>query len=258
MTPARYRGVLAYVGTGFRGWQLQKNSPRTVQAVLEAALSRFAAGPVRARAAGRTDSGVHADGQVVDFDLPRARDAARVRDGVNSLLPEDVRLLDVEPAPAGFDARRDAVWKEYLYRWSRVPVLTPRDAPFVAAISAAADPERMRAAAAAVVGRHDFRVFSVRGGGRVSSPVRTIHFVRVEEHGPEIRALFRGDGFLRGMVRAICGVLADVSRGRLPEDRPARLLETGDRALLAPKAPARGLTLVRVGYGEVGGAKLRP
>jgi len=249
MNPARYRAVLAYVGTGFHGWQLQENAPRTVQGVLEDALASFAGAPVRARAAGRTDTGVHADGQVVDFELPRAREGAKVRDAVNRILPADVRLLEVAGAPAGFDARRDALWKEYLYRWSRTPVVSPRDAPFVCRISGAADAARMRRAAGALAGTRDFRVFSVRSRDREST-IRTLHFVQIEETGAEISALFRGDAFLRGMVRAMCGTLADVARGRLPEDRCARLLATSDRSLLASKAPAHGLTLVRVAYGE--------
>jgi tRNA pseudouridine38-40 synthase len=207
----RYRAVLAYVGTNFHGWQMQKNAPRTVQAVLEEALARLAGAPVRARAAGRTDAGVHADGQVVDFELPRAREPSRVLSAVNAMLPPDARLLKVDTAPPGFDARRDAVWKEYLYRWSRAAVVFPRDLPFVAPISAAADPDRMRVTARPLVGAHDFGVFAVRGGTAAGS-LRTLHFVRIQERGPEIRALFRGDAFLRGMVRAICGVLADAAR----------------------------------------------
>ncbi len=247
MTVTRYRAVLAYIGTDFRGWQIQANAPRTVQAVLENALAKLAAAPVRARAAGRTDAGVHADGQVVDFELPGSREPSRVRAALNAMLPSDARLLEVERAPAGFDARRDALWKEYLYRWSRAAVVPPRDFPYVASISAAADAERMRRAAEPLVGAHDFGVFAVRGGASGGSR-RRLHFIRIEESGHEIRALFRGDAFLRGMVRAICGVLADVARGRLPEDRGLRLLETGNRSLLAPKAAARGLTLVRVAY----------
>jgi tRNA pseudouridine38-40 synthase len=243
----RYRAVLAYIGTDFHGWQAQKNAARTVQAVLETALEKLAGGPVRVRASGRTDAGVHAEGQVVDFELPGAREPSRVLAAVNAMLPRDARLLEVEAAAPGFDARRDAVWKEYLYRWSRAAVIPPRDLPYVAPISAAADVERMRQTAAPLVGTHDFRVFAVAGGAAGGS-VRALHFIRIDERGAEIRALFRGDAFLRGMVRSICGVLADAARGRLPADRALRLLETGDRSLLAPKAPARGLTLVRVRY----------
>jgi len=243
----RYRASLAYVGTHFAGWQIQQNAPRTVQAVLEAALGRIAGGRVRATAAGRTDRGVHADGQVVHFDLPRELEDTRVRDASNGLLPWDARLLEVRRAAEGFHARRDAAWKEYLYRWSRAPVISPREALFVAPITSRADPARMAEAARALPGRRDFRVFAVRRPSE-DSGVRTLHAVSIEEKGEEIRVILRGDAFLRGMVRSICGVLADVGRGKASADRLAELLATGDRRLLAPKAEAKGLTLLRVAY----------
>jgi tRNA pseudouridine38-40 synthase len=249
MSGARYQAVLAYVGTHFSGWQVQRNAPRTVQAILEEALARFAGEAPRAVAAGRTDAGVHADGQVVHFDLERVREPRRLRDAVNAILPWDVRLLAVERTGADFHARRDAVWKEYLYRWSRAEVIPPRDSPFVAPISGRADAGAMRAAARALSGERDFSVFAVRLPAG-ETPVRKLDFVRVEEAGEEIRALFRGDAFLRGMIRSICGVLADVGRGRVSPGRIRDLLETGDRRLLSQKAAARGLTLVRVHYGE--------
>jgi tRNA pseudouridine38-40 synthase len=247
----RYRTVLAYVGTRFHGWQRQANAPRTVQAVLEKALSSFDGSPVKAHAAGRTDAGVHADGQVVHFDLTRERAPERVRDAVNALLPEDARLLAVDFAAPEFHARRDAAWKEYLYRWSRAPVIAPRDAPFVAPISPRAEVARMRVAAKDLPGRRDFAVFGVRLP-KGEPTMRELHFVRIDEEGPEIRALLRGDAFLRGMARSICGLLADVGRGKAPAERVADLLRTGDRRGLAPKALARGLTLVRVDYDSGG------
>ena len=246
--PTRYRALLSYVGTHFSGWQIQKNAPRTVQAVLEEALGRFARGTVRAQAAGRTDAGVHADGQVVHFDLPQAFDPGRVRDGVNALLPWDAKLLAVQCAGPDFHSRRDAAWKEYLYRWSRACVIPPREALFVAPIASRADAGRMRGAAQVLVGRRDFSVFGVQRPR--DQALRTLHAIAVEEVAQEIRVLVRGDAFLRGMVRTICGVLADIGRGKAPADRLAKLLETSDRSLLAPKAPACGLTLVRVHYEE--------
>jgi tRNA pseudouridine38-40 synthase len=257
IAPTRYRAVLSYVGTHFHGWQFQRNAPRTVQAVLEEALARFAGEAARVVAAGRTDSGVHAEGQVVHFDLTREREAERIRDGVNTLLPRDARLLAVEAAHPDFHARRDAAWKEYLYRWSRAAAIPPRDAPFVAPISRRADPEKMRAAAGTLAGERDFGVFGVRLSAGESS-WRRLHFVRVEESGDEIRALFRGDAFLRGMIRSICGVLGDIARGKAPPERIEELLETGDRRLLSAKAPALGLTLVRVHYGVENEARGQP
>ena len=243
----RYRATVAYVGTDFHGWQIQRNASRTVQSVLEEALSGFTGRAVRATAAGRTDAGVHADGQVVHFDHFGEPDPRDLRDAVNALLPRDVRLLAVAPAPGDFHARRDAVWKEYVYRWSRTDVIPPKDAPFLAPLSRGADAARMAAAARDLPGRRDFGVFGVRGSG-TEHPIRTLHAVVIEEAGDEIRALFRGDGFLRGMVRTISGLLADIGRGRFPSDRIKEILETADRSLLAQKAPAHGLTLTRVEY----------
>ncbi len=246
-TPARYRALLAYVGTQFHGWQRQENAPRTVQAVLEEALERLGRADVRAHAAGRTDAGVHADGQVVHFDLDRPREPARILEALNTQLPWDVRVMEVSAAPPGFHARRDAAWKEYRFRWSRARVIAPRDSLFVAPLSPRADAGRMRAAARELPGERDFEVFGVRLSGE-DSTVRRLYFVRIEERGEEIRALFRGDAFLRGMVRSLCGVLADVARGKAPVGRVRELLETGNRRLLSPKAPACGLTLERVHY----------
>ncbi len=246
--PTRYRATIAYVGTDFHGWQRQKNAPRTVQAVLEDALAHLNRAPVRIEGASRTDAGVHADGQVAHFDLPRRRDSRAVRDAINGKLPEDVRVLAVEEAAPDFHARYDAGWKEYVYRWSRAEVIAPRDRPFVARISPRADAERLRAAARLVPGERDFRVFAVTPPADEST-VRHLHSITVREDGAELQAVFRGDGFLRGMVRSICGVLSDMARGRVPADRMARLLESGDRKLLSHKAAAHGLTLCRVFYG---------
>ncbi len=248
----RYRATVAYVGTAFHGWQVQKNAPRTVQAVLQQALAHLARASVKVEGASRTDAGVHADGQVIHFDLRRRREPRSVRDAVNASLPPDVRVFEVLLAAPDFHARFDARWKDYLYRWSRAEVIPPRDAPFVAPISPRADAGRMREAATALPGTRDFAVFAVKLP-RGESAVRTLHAVKIEESGDEIRALFRGDGFLRGMVRSIAGVLADAARGRVPIARPAELLASGDRRKLSAKAPARGLTLSRVGYGVKSG-----
>jgi len=245
--PVRYRATLAYVGTFFHGWQRQSNADRTVQALVEKALRKLAGGPVVVNAAGRTDTGVHADGQVVHFDLDRRFPPVDLRDGVNSLLPWDVKMLDVREAAPEFHARRDALWKEYLYRWSRADVVAPKDALFVVPISPRAQASRMARAARTLPGDHDFRVFGVRLP-RADSGRRNLHAVAIVERGEEIRALFRGDAFLRGMVRSLCGVLGDVARGKAPPERMEELLATGDRKLLSPKAPASGLTLLRVAY----------
>jgi len=247
--PTRYRATVSYVGSGFHGWQVQKNAARTVQAVLSQSLSSLAGSSVRVEGASRTDAGVHAEGQVIHFDLSSPRPPEVVRDAVNHRLPDDVRLLEVTEAAPDFHARHDAAWKDYVYRWSRAEVIDPRESPFVAPLSAGATLARMRDAAAHLPGTRDFGIFAVRlAPGETTT--RTLHSVTVEEDGAILRARFRGDGFLRGMVRSICGVLADASRGKVAPERAAELLATGDRRLLSPKAAAKGLTLVRVSYGE--------
>ena len=248
----RYRATLAYVGTFFHGWQRQKNAERTVQAVVEKALTKIAGAPVTVHASGRTDMGVHADGQVVHFDLGGTLAPERLRDGANALLPWDVKLLTVAQAAPGFHARRDAAWKEYLYRWSRAEVVAPRDALFVAPLAGRAEAAPMARAAKLLPGERDFGIFAVRLL-KGESGVRNLQSVTIEERGEEIWARLCGDGFLRGMVRSICGVLADVGRGTVPAERVAELLETGDRRLLSKKAEACGLSLVRVHYDPTGG-----
>jgi len=243
----RYRATLAYVGTFFHGWQRQSNADRTVQAVVEKALHGLTGGSVIVHASGRTDTGVHADGQVIHFDLPRRWLPLDVREGVNSLLPWDARFLDVREAADVFHCRRDALWKEYLYRWSRAEVVSPKDSLFVTPIVPGAEPSLMARAVRNLPGDRDFSVFGVRLP-RGDTGRRDLHAVAIMESGDEIRALFRGDGFLRGMVRSLCGVLADVARSKVPPERMEQLLATGDRKLLSPKAPACGLTLVRVAY----------
>src|SRR3954469_15082903 len=150
-----YRLILAYRGTAYAGWQRQENA-LAVQQVVEEALERLLGHAVRIVGAGRTDAGVHARGQVAHLELPRDFPARGLVHGTNHHLPEDVRVLAAAAMPAGFHARRHAWGKEYLYRLSRAPVLSPLDAPFVAPAPAVLDPGRMASAAALLPGRHDF------------------------------------------------------------------------------------------------------
>ena len=242
----RHRATVAYVGTFFHGWQVQENAPRTVQGILEGVLSELFGDAIRVHASGRTDAGVHADGQVVHFDAPPLP-AGSVRFAANRKLPWDLRVLRAEEAPAGFHARSSAAGKRYVYRYSREAVIAPRDALFVAPLSPRADAARMSRAAESVVGTHDFFPFST-AGTETETTARTVSACRIREDGPRLTIEIEADGFLRGMARAIAGTLADVGRGRLGPEVVAEIFERRSKALVAPKAKPRGLTLERVFY----------
>jgi tRNA pseudouridine38-40 synthase len=240
----RYRLTLAYVGTRYAGWQRQPNAP-TVQEALESALERLSGAPSRTVAAGRTDAGVHADGQLVSGELARELpDAALVR-GTNHFLPADIRVLAASRAPEGFDARRDAAAKLYRYRLFAGAPVPPERAPFVHGVAERLDLAAMSAAASALVGRHDFAAFRLAGGAARTTE-RRIFAAAWERRGDELVFRVAGDGFLRGMVRGLVGTLIEVGGGRRDVAEFAALLGGGERAAAGPTAPAHGLCLERV------------
>lgn len=242
----RFRLTVAYLGQPFAGWQRQPNAP-TVQAALEEALAALAGERVVTTGAGRTDAGVHARGQVVHGTLPRPLPVRALVHGVNAHLPASVRVLEAQLAPAGFDARRHAEAKEYLYRLSRAAVVSPFDAPFLWQVPSRLDLARLRAGTAPLVGRHDFAAFALSGGSHRSS-VRTVYLAEWSEAGPELTFRVVGDGFLRGMVRGLVGTLVEIGLGRREPAGLGGLLAGGVRADAGPTAPAAGLCLARVFY----------
>jgi tRNA pseudouridine38-40 synthase len=243
----RLRLELAYLGSFFEGWQVQApradgTLPRTVQGVLEDALKGVYRAEMRVHGAGRTDSGVHADGQVAHVDLPPGAPllpSKKIPRALNSKLPWDVRVLSVSEAESDFHARHSAIGKVYVYRLRRGELLHPHGGLIEALAPEPLDVAAMRAAAATLVGRRDFAPFSLTGGGP-STTVRTLARLGVREEGSLLVITAAGDGFLRGMVRRLVGTLRDAGRGRIrPEDAPVRP---------GPTVEARGLTLERVLY----------
>ena len=242
-----FRLILSYDGTEFHGWQTQPGL-RTVQETLETALVAVTrVSSVRVNASGRTDTGVHAIGQVVNTRIETRLDAPTLLRAVNANLPEDVVVRSCEVVADEFDANRDAVRKLYRYviHDGEVPDLFQRHTAHHCRYRL--DAAAMSRSARSLVGTHDFRCFETEWPNRATS-VRTITHLAVNRFGPWIWLDVEADGFLYNMVRAIAGTLMTVGRGFWPEDYTKNVLASGDRRLAGPTAPARGLFLMRVVY----------
>ncbi len=246
----KYRLRIAYVGTDYAGWQRQDNA-LAVQQVVEEALARILGRSVTVYGAGRTDAGVHARGQVAHLTVAAGSSPAETRralvHGANHHLPAAVRVLDAASVEDAFHARKSATLKVYRYRLCRARVIDPFRAPFVVPAPAKLDLEAMKSAASLLPGRHDFSAFA-KSGGSHGQPERTIHEAGWMETGDELSFRVAGDGFLRGMVRALVGTTLEVGLGRRSIDDFAMLLGGRPRTEAGPNAPARGLCLERVEY----------
>ena len=244
--PRRWRAVVEYDGTGFSGWQRQ-DGQRTVQSVIEDAIRQVIGESVFVRAAGRTDAGVHADGQVVSFDLVQPMPPHGLLRGLNSILPPDVALIEVAEAAPDFDARFSARGKVYRYTvWNHF-VRSPRRARTAWHVRQVLDVAKIRATAGLLVGEHDFRAFRASDCDRRTTR-RLIRRLEVDRQGAIVTFDVEATAFLKNMVRILVGTLVDIGRGRLDPSTVARMLETGDRTIGGMTAPPQGLTLLRVIY----------
>lgn len=296
----RYKLTIAYDGTDFCGWQkqeppvhqaeatgsgrhvdptLEPGEPgrvalRTVQAVLERAVREVVREPVMLFGASRTDSGVHARGQVAAFTAtddpamiargsgwPLERGTEALRRAINGRLPEDVLVVDAEPVPADFDPIGHCVAKGYSYTIHASRERPLWDRRYVHQVWEPLDLEPMRAVASELVGEHDFAAFAAAGHGRQST-VRTVHALSVTrpidpatgEPSPDrVRIEISGNGFLWNMVRIVAGTLADAGRGRLSVEDVREALRTGNRRKAGPTFPASGLCLEWIMYGVPSG-----
>ena len=233
---------MAYDGTAYAGFQVQTNA-RTVQGELERALAEILREPIRITGAGRTDAGVHATGQVIDFRTANALDGSTMERGVNALLPEDIAVSALEPAAEGFHSRFSATGRTYEYRIRTSPTRDPLERHRELWLPSALDVDAMRSASTALAGRHDFAAFAAGVSGERS--VREVSWIQEDEL---LRFGIRANAFLRGMVRGIVGTLIWVGRGKISAERFEEILGSRDRAQAGPSAPANGLCLVDVTY----------
>lgn len=241
--------ILEYDGTEYHGWQIQPEG-QTIQGLLTEILSRLDHRPVTVHGASRTDAGVHACGQVANFFLHREMAECDLRRALNANLPPDVRVKHVEFVPADFHARYHALSKTYRYRIYCGPVVSPFLYRYVHHLAVPVEIEPMEKAAEVLLGEHDFSAFSTRERpGR--SRIRRVLEVKLWRRQDVVTFEITANGFLRYMVRAIMGTLWEIGRGKRPVEDMAHLLQAGDRRLAGPTLPAKGLTLVRVDYGEM-------
>jgi tRNA pseudouridine38-40 synthase len=236
--------TLGYDGTRFAGWQRQEGR-RTVQGVLEEALAHVARTPIAVRAAGRTDSGVHARGQRASFLWTGRLTPRRLLRALDGLLPEDVAVLALEERPRGFDVRRDSLGKRYVYRVHVAPHRPLFERRYVWHRYGELDLEAMRAAARHLVGELNFESFR-RAGCQATHAQRCVWRVAVLREGPVFSFDVRGNAFVRGMVRAMAGTMVDVGRGRFPPQALPGMIAARDRGRAGVSAPAHGLTLEEV------------
>lgn len=263
------RLTLAYDGTAYFGWQVQPDRP-TVQGVLQEAFFRLAGERATANCAGRTDAGVHALGQVANVLTATRLPLDRLLLGLQHYLPDDVAVCEVAEVPEAFHATLSAKRKTYRYVIHTSRLRDPFTRRYAWRVSHALDASAMAAAATHLVGRHDFRCFETQGSPRTDT-VRTLFEITItrcgpwrvlspeavpppDDAGPFVVVEVTGDGFLYNMVRAITGTLVEVGQGKRTPSGVAGLTAACRRADAGQTAPPQGLFLVRVDYGEEGGA----
>lgn len=241
---------IAYDGADYLGWQVQAEG-RTIQSEVESAIKGVIGNPVRITGSGRTDSGVHALGQVASFDSETELETAALHRAINSNLPKDIRILCVEEAAPGFHAIRDAVTKRYRYFIQDGGVQDPFIRGWSWYLPQKLDDWLMQDAATELVGEHDFATYQSSGSPRTST-VRTITDFTVERQVGQlcepIVIEVAATGFLYNMVRNLIGTLAEVGLEKQPIDWPREILAAKDRTVAGPTAPPQGLFLVSVEY----------
>lgn len=239
--------IMQYEGTRYQGWQKQENTENTLQGKLETLLFKMTGEQVKVFASGRTDAGVHAKGQVVNFHIDTEKTPAEIMEYINFYLPEDVAVIACKEVDERFHSRLLAVEKEYEYRVMNTSVPHVFDRRYVHVVPEHLEVDAMQKAAGYLSGTHDYKAFTSNRRSKKST-VRTVKEIRIEPMGDEIRFTFHGSGFLYHMVRIMVGTLLEVGRGARKPEEMKEILESGDRARAGELVPAQGLCLVKVKY----------
>ncbi|MBP1046544.1 tRNA pseudouridine(38-40) synthase TruA [Enterococcus sp. BWM-S5] len=245
----RYKAVIAYDGTNFNGFQAQPNG-RTVQEELEKTLKKMNNGKtIQIFGSGRTDAGVHAEGQVIHFDYPEDRPLERIRYALDTQTPEDISVKQVEKVREDFHARYHVTEKTYQFRVDIGKPRSPFRRFYASYYPYPLDLDKIYRALPDLLGTHDFTSFCASGSS-VDDKIRTIYEAKMEvnKQGDELLFTFRGDGFLYKMIRILVGTLLKIGNGRMDETSIPAVLAAKDRNLAGPTAHPEGLYLVEVNY----------
>jgi tRNA pseudouridine38-40 synthase len=242
-----FKLLIEYDGSHYHGWQRQKGD-RSIQGEIENALETITAAKVTLIGSGRTDAGVHALGQVANFECDTRLEPAALMNALNSLLANDIVIKACEPVSASFHARYDARSKVYQYRILNRAVPAAIGRKYAWFIRKTLNPEAMRAAITHIIGRHDFKAFEGTGSARQHTIRHVFSAELTEQEGRFLIFQIEADGFLRYMVRNMVGTLVDVGLEKLNPHDFKRILDSKDRSQASATAPAHGLALIKVNY----------
>jgi len=246
----KFKLTIAYDGTAYQGWQVQKTG-MGVQQVIEEAMAKLFPSAKRLRSSSRTDTGVHARGMVADVEIPRAEFKMTVRKlplALNAYLPEDIRIVSAQRAPADYHCRFEATGKQYRYLVWNHTAMNPLLRKQAWHVPLKLDLTAMRVAAKHLIGKHDFRSFAATHSYEIEDTVRTLTRCQIQRSGPLLTFIIEGDGFLYKMCRGIVGTLVQLGRGKFTEAGLKAMLAAKDRRVAGMSAPAHGLVLWKVFY----------
>ena len=242
----RVKLVVAYDGTNYRGWQIQNNG-ETIESMLNRAISSLTGEDIHVMGSSRTDSGVHAMGNVAVFDTEARMAADKFSYALNQRLPEDIRIQMSEEAELDFHPRYCDSEKTYEYRILNRKFPVPTERLYSYFYHYKLDVDKMREATSYLIGRHDFASFC-GSGAQVKTTIRTVTGIEVFREGDMVTIRVSGTGFLYNMVRIISGTLIEIGNGQYPPERMQKILDAKDRSAAGPTAPAQGLTLMGIQF----------